>query len=124
MQRLLGDGQVCLVIEGGLDADLYRPAGEEQQREFLAGEGVEPGQARPFPLLPLVLGGVERVKDVLQVRRRDAAAGVRRVDQRGADGRLFETLQGRLTLLPVRSTHGQLLAECVMVAGAMLSGVV
>ena len=113
-----------MVVEGGMDADLYRPAGEEQQRELLAGEGVEPGQARPFTLLALVLGGVERVKDVLQVRQTDAAAGVRRVDQRGADGRLFETLQGRLTLLPVRSNHGQLLAECVMVAGAMLSGVV
>jgi len=46
LQRLLGDGQVCLVVEGGMDADLYRPAGEEQQRELLAGERVE----HPVPL--------------------------------------------------------------------------
>ena len=41
MRRLLGDGQVRLVIEGGMDADLHRPAGEEQQCELLASEGVE-----------------------------------------------------------------------------------
>jgi len=85
---------------------------------------VEPGQAGPFTLLALVLGGVERVEDALQVRRGDAAAGVRRVDQRGAAGRLFETLQGRLTLFSVRPNHGQLLPPCVMVAGALLNAVV
>src|SRR5437016_1436167 len=69
LQRLLGDGQVRLVVEGGMDADLHRPAGEEQQHELLASEGVEPSQAGPFTLLALVLGGVERVKDVLQIRR-------------------------------------------------------
>ena len=40
LQRLLRDGQVRLVVEGGMDADLRRPAGKEQQRELLAGEGV------------------------------------------------------------------------------------
>ncbi len=35
LQRLLGDGQVRLVVEGGMDADLRCPAGKEQQRELL-----------------------------------------------------------------------------------------
>src|SRR5437016_12909615 len=45
-RKLLGDGQVRLVVEGGMEADLYRPAGEEQLGELLAGERVE----HPVPL--------------------------------------------------------------------------
>ena len=89
------------------------PLAETNCKNSCQGEGVEPGQAGPFTLLALVLGGVEQVEDALQVRRGDAAAG-----------RLFETLQGRLTLFSVRPNHGQLLAPCVMVAGALLNAVV
>src|SRR5438132_5314172 len=34
-RRFLGDGQVCLVVEGGVNADLHRSAGQEQQRKLL-----------------------------------------------------------------------------------------